>query len=155
MMECAKDILKHKGIGGLYNGYMSFIMREIPFSSIQFPFYEILKMTQIRLIAYGREKSLAEVELPYLINAFNGALAGSFAGFTVTPFDVLKTRLMTLSVKEVTPSTAQVFKEIISEEGIRGLYRGAMMRMIYLGVGGSAFFGIYEEVKRTLTSSSN
>ena len=51
MWECAVDIVKHKGVGGLYNGYFSFIMREIPFSSIQFPFYEILKMTQIKLVA--------------------------------------------------------------------------------------------------------
>ena len=85
--------------------------------------------------------------MPSLVNALNGAMAGSFAGFTVTPFDVLKTRLMTYSVKEVTPSTVQVFQDIIKEEGIRGLYRGAGMRMIYLGVGGSAFFGIYEKVR--------
>jgi hypothetical protein len=46
MIECAIDIVKHKGVRrGLYSGYLSFIMREIPFSSIQFPFYEILKMT--------------------------------------------------------------------------------------------------------------
>ena len=83
----------------------------------------------------------------------NGAMAGSFAGFTVTPFDVLKTRLMTFSVQEQTPSTLSVFQEILREEGLRGLYRGAMMRMIYLGVGGSAFFGIYEKVKQTLNSS--
>lgn len=87
------------------------------------------------------------VELPGMVSAFNGALAGSFAGFTVTPFDVLKTKLMTYNVKEVTPSTIKVFKDILHEEGIRGLYRGAAMRMIYLGVGGSAFFGIYEKVK--------
>ena len=80
-------------------------------------------------------------------------MAGSFAGFTVTPFDVLKTRLMTFSVQEQTPSTLSVFQEILREEGLRGLYRGAMMRMIYLGVGGSAFFGIYEKVKQTLNSS--
>lgn len=45
MLECAVDIIKHKGFRGLYSGYLSFIMREIPFSSIQFPFYELLKMT--------------------------------------------------------------------------------------------------------------
>ena len=50
--ECAKDIFKHKSIAGFYSGYFSFIMREIPFSSIQFPFYEVLKMMQIKLIAY-------------------------------------------------------------------------------------------------------
>lgn len=44
MLECAVDIFKHKSIGGFYAGYYSLIMREIPFSSIQFPFYEVLKM---------------------------------------------------------------------------------------------------------------
>ncbi len=92
------------------------------------------------------------MELPGYINALNGAIAGSFAGFTVTPFDVIKTRLMTYSVKEQTPSTYSVFQEILKEEGVRGLYRGAVMRMIYLCVGGSAFFGIYEKVKSTLSS---
>ena len=55
-------------------------------------------MTQIKLLAFRSNKSQAEVELPGIINALNGAIAGSFAGFTVTPFDVLKTRLMTYSV---------------------------------------------------------
>ena len=90
-----------------------------------------------------------------MINALNGAIAGSFAGFTVTPFDVLKTKLMTYSVKEETPSTLNVLKEILKEEGVRGLYRGAGMRMIYLGVGGSAFFGIYEKVRKSLLAQNN
>jgi hypothetical protein len=107
-------------------------------------------MTQIRLLSYKTGKDPSQVQLPGLVNALNGSLAGSCAGFTVTPFDVIKTRLMTYSVKEQTPSTLAVFKEILKEDGVKGLYRGAMMRMIYLGVGGSAFFGIYEKVKATL-----
>ena len=105
MMDCTVDILKHKGLRGLYQGYMSFILREIPFSSIQFPFYEILKITQIKLLSYKTSRPQSEVVLPSYVNALNGALAGSFAGFTVTPFDVLKTKLMTVSVNEATPRT--------------------------------------------------
>ena len=108
MMECAMDIIKYKGVRGLYQGYLSFIMREIPFSSIQFPFYEILKITQIKLMAYRQHIPQSEIVLPSYVNALNGALAGSFAGFTVTPFDVLKTKLMTFSVKEETPRTVEV-----------------------------------------------
>ena len=89
-----------------------------------------------------------------MVNALNGAVAGSFAGFTVTPFDVLKTKLMTYSVKEITPSTLSVLQEVLKEDGIKGLYRGAGLRMIYLGVGGSAFFGIYEKVKASLMDTS-
>lgn len=68
----------------------------------------------------------------------------------MTPFDVAKTRLMTHNVKEKTPSTLQLFRKVYTEEGLRGLYRGAAIRMMYLGVGGFAFFGIYEKIKTSL-----
>jgi hypothetical protein len=32
----------------------------------------------------------------------------------------------------------------MDEEGMKGLFRGAKLRMIYLFAGGFAFFGIYE-----------
>jgi solute carrier family 25 (mitochondrial S-adenosylmethionine transporter), member 26 len=77
---------------GLYRGFGITIMREIPFTMIQFPLYEAMKRWQ----AKRRGKAKA--------NAFEAAVCGSIAGgigagFT-TPLDVLKTRIM-LS-KEVT-----------------------------------------------------
>jgi hypothetical protein len=35
----------------------------------------------------------------------------------------------------------------LQEDGIKGLFRGASIRMMYLSVGGFAFFGIYEKSK--------
>lgn len=81
-----------------------------------------------------------------------GSVAGSFSGFIVTPFDVLKTRLMTLDVKAEKISTIQLAKQIVSEDGIKGLYKGATIRMMYLCVGGFAFFGIYEKIKKEMTA---
>ena len=78
----------------------------------------------------------------------SGSLAGAFAGFVVTPFDVVKTRLMTAGEKQ---TSLQVFKDIISENGIQGLYKGATIRMAYLCAGGFAFFGIYEQLKLKLS----
>jgi solute carrier family 25 S-adenosylmethionine transporter 26 len=49
MFKAIKEIYSHKGIKGFYVGYFSLIMREIPFSSIQFPFYEVLKLAQIKI----------------------------------------------------------------------------------------------------------
>lgn len=46
--------------------------------------------------------------------------------------------------------THQVFMQILNEEGIKGLYKGAMIRMMYLTVGGFAFFGIYEQLKKEI-----
>ena len=68
-------------------------MREIPFSSIQFPFYEVLKLLQIKMAAKKQGISEDKVKLSGLQLALSGSVAGSFAGFTVTPFDVIKTRM--------------------------------------------------------------
>ena len=71
----------------------------------------------------------------------SGSVAGACAGFLVTPFDVIKTRLMT---NDSQLTTIQVVRDIMSESGVKGLYKGAMIRMAYLCAGGFAFFGIYE-----------
>ena len=50
--------------------------------------------------------------------ALNGSLAGSIAGFTATPFDVLKTRLMTQNVKEKQLKMMPLAMQILKEDGI-------------------------------------
>ena len=71
---------------GLYRGFWITIMREIPFTMIQFPLYEAMKRWQARRT--GRNKVNA------LEAGICGCIAGGIgAGFT-TPLDVLKTRIM-------------------------------------------------------------
>jgi len=43
-------------------------------------------------------------------------------------------------------------KHIIAEDGVKGLFRGATVRMAYLTVGGFAFFGVYENSKRLIAN---
>ena len=46
------DIWSTKGIRkGFYAGFGSFVLRDIPFSAIQFPLYEVLKMAEIKVLA--------------------------------------------------------------------------------------------------------
>ena len=71
---------------GLYRGFGITIMREIPFTMIQFPLFEALKRWQANRL--GKDKA----------NPLEAAVCGSIAGgvgaaFT-TPLDVLKTRIM-------------------------------------------------------------
>lgn len=42
--------------------------------------------------------------------------------------------------------------KILAEEGAPGLFRGATMRMMYLTIGGTAFFGVYENSKIIITN---
>jgi len=43
--EAVANIRLTKGLGGFYSGFGAAMARDIPFSAIQFPFYEVLKMT--------------------------------------------------------------------------------------------------------------
>jgi solute carrier family 25 S-adenosylmethionine transporter 26 len=88
-LSAFKEILtaRHESVfRGLYRGFGITVMREIPFTMIQFPIYEALKRWRAKRV--GKAK----------VNAFEAAVCGSIAGgigagFT-TPLDVLKTRIM-------------------------------------------------------------
>lgn len=70
---------------GLYRGFSSTILREIPFSFIQIPIWEYLKANYTSTTGYP---------LTPISVALCGALAGGFAAAMTTPLDVAKTRIM-------------------------------------------------------------
>ena len=47
-------------------------------------------------------------------------------------------------------SITNQFREIVVDGGVKGLFKGASVRCMYLTVGGSAFFGIYEKSKQVI-----
>ena len=69
----------------LYRGWGVTVMREIPFTMIQFPLWEALKAWRGR--AKGSKANPVE-------SALFGSLSGAVAAAATTPLDVLKTRLM-------------------------------------------------------------
>ncbi len=79
------------------------------------------------------------------------------AGFFTTPLDVVKTRLMlgqdTKGVRYV--GTLNTMVRIITEEGARVLFSGALPRTIWVGIGGVLFFGGYELAWGALEGRSN
>lgn len=150
-MEAVAHINATKGFMGFYAGFGPFVARDIPFSAIQFPFYEVLKMTSIKLLAARAGVNEASYELPGIVNSINGSIAGATSGFLTTPLDVLKTRRMTFQStsdgKNKQMSLSSEVSGIIADEGVPGLFKGATMRMMYLTIGGFAFFGVYENAK--------
>lgn len=46
MTSLLRSIIKNEGVSGLYSGFGITIMREIPFACIQFPLYELLKVSE-------------------------------------------------------------------------------------------------------------
>jgi len=132
-------ILVTDGVMGFYRGFGITMIREIPFSAIQFPLYELLKR---ELSLFTGRKPLRAYEA-----AFCGILAGSSAAALTTPLDVLKTRIMLDQRNQKLGSQPSMFRRfltIYTTEGARSLFAGIIPRTIWIGAGGAVFLGVYE-----------
>lgn len=151
-MSCFNHVFKNLGIAGFYTGYFSLIMREIPFSTIQFSMYEQLKMYQKSQEAKRTGKKISEIELTATQMALTGVVVGAFSAFIVTPMDVLKTKQMTYDASKGKLRVQDALMEVWNDNGIQGLYCGASVRAFYCSVGGFAFFGVLEKSRMILQS---
>ncbi|XP_058806432.1 S-adenosylmethionine mitochondrial carrier protein homolog [Phymastichus coffea] len=128
----------------LYRGYWSTVIRDMPFSLIQFSIWEYLK----RIWAEQAQKDVYPFE-----SAICGAMAGSIAAACTTPFDVVKTRIMLAnrSVKKTTDlSVVNILLSVYKINGPSGLFAGIVPRVTWISIGGFIFFGVYEKSKAIL-----
>lgn len=142
----------------LFRGYTALAARNLPFTAMQFPIFEKLK--EYFLAKRKAQKKGAPVDgilERASITALSGGLAGSGAAWITTPIDVVKTRIMLGAGKE--GSTAQswehgvsgsrksgviVAREILKEQGVQGLFRGAALRAAWTTIGAGLYLGCYE-----------
>jgi solute carrier family 25 S-adenosylmethionine transporter 26 len=131
------------GFRGLYRGYTTTVLREIPFSLIQFPLWERLKVTWSR--------SQATPIQPWQ-STVCGAFAGGVAALMTTPLDVAKTRIM-LAEKGSPLASGQItlaLESIWKQQGIKGLFAGVVPRVLWISLGGAIFLGGYEKTVQIL-----
>ena len=87
-IAAVRAIVAKEGVRtGLYAGYGSFMLRDLPFDAIEFVAYEQMRLAY-RTLVRGRELHPAETSAC-------GAVAGVTTAILTTPLDVIKTRLMT------------------------------------------------------------
>lgn len=137
-----RETLKQDKFRGLFRGYRSTVLREIPFSFIQFPLWENSKRTLSKY--HGRPVTNWE-------GAWCGFFAGGFSAAVTTPLDVAKTRIM-LSKQNDDAALGRVYpvlKDIYHNNGIKGIFAGVLPRTLWISFGGFVFLGTYEFVSST------
>ncbi|XP_060058911.1 mitochondrial S-adenosylmethionine carrier protein isoform X10 [Erinaceus europaeus] len=130
-------ILCEEGIKGLYRGYKSTVLREIPFSLVQFPLWESLKA----LWSWRQDHVLDSWQ-----SAVCGAFAGGFAAAVTTPLDVAKTRIM-LAKNPLLPG---IFPRKHKATRSLQLFAGVFPRMAAISLGGFIFLGAYDQTRSLL-----
>lgn len=109
-----KYAIKTEGFLGLYRGFGTTVLREIPFAFIQLPIYEYLKVFWSRHFRNNEQISSWEA-------AICGANAGGVAAAVTTPLDVVKTRIMlATNYNSASMTTASMLKVVYQENGFKG-----------------------------------
>lgn len=141
------QVIKNNGPAGLYQGYRSTVLREIPFSLIQFPIWEILKDFTARFSNISTSVQ----------SAVCGFCAGAIAAGLTTPLDVAKTRIMLAADGELAArgKICPVLLQIYRNEGIKSLFLGVKPRVAYISIGGFVFLGSYDFVKSFMIDKHN
>ncbi|KAJ0414625.1 mitochondrial carrier domain-containing protein [Aspergillus carlsbadensis] len=85
--DAFRTIVRQEGFSALFYGYNATIFRDLPFSALQFAFYE-----QEQRIA---KEWVGSREIGLGLEVFTAATAGGMAGVLTCPMDVVKTRIQT------------------------------------------------------------
>ncbi|XP_029615376.1 mitochondrial glutamate carrier 1 [Salmo trutta] len=135
-MQLTRELLKEKGIAGLYKGLGATLLRDVPFSIIYFPLFANLNTLG---------KRGAEGPAPFYVSFLAGCLAGSTAAVAVNPVDVIKTRIQSMnrgSTEETYSGVTDCISKIMKNEGPSAFLKGAYCRALVI----APLFGIAQVV---------
>lgn len=155
LIDATRTIARNEGMSTFAFGYKETLFRDLPFSALQFAFYERFRQLAIM---YNQSD-----DLPIPLELFTGAAAGGVAGTMTTPLDVIKTRIQTQAAAPASSaetvssanlgmvsqllrrsSTINALGSIYKNEGVFGLFSGVGPRFIWTGTQSSIMLLLYQ-----------
>ncbi|KAI5954423.1 hypothetical protein KGF54_002198 [Candida jiufengensis] len=136
-LNCLRTIIKEEGFSRLYKGISAPILMEAPKRATKFAANDEWGKF------YRKAFDMKTMNQPLAI--LTGATAGATESFVVVPFELVKIRLQDRTTKF--NGMGEVVKDIISKNGVLGLYKGlesTMWRHIWWNAG---YFGCIHQVK--------
>lgn len=142
MLNGVSQIYSTEGMKGFYRGLTPTLIKEIPYSSLGYAFYELY-------IEIFTEITLRDRSSP-VITFIAGVLAGFTATVTTQPFDVIKTKIQfqKYNVKGYS-NMIETIKAIYYEDGVLGFQRGLLPRISKRFFSFPLVWTLYEQFRLT------
>ncbi|ESO87755.1 hypothetical protein LOTGIDRAFT_194198, partial [Lottia gigantea] len=112
-----RDILRVRGIAGLYRGIGAQLIRDIPSSGVYFFSFEYLR-THLSVFVSRDSK---------LVSLLAGGTAGVISWLSILPLDVVKSRLQADTERKLFTGFWNCAVKSYQEDGIRVFFRGGTM----------------------------
>ncbi|ROT37039.1 solute carrier family 25 member 38 [Sodiomyces alkalinus F11] len=152
MLHASRDIYATSGVRGFFSGFGATAVRDAPYAGAYVLIYEFLKK-HLSIMAIkgstcpqdGPHTSLSTTQAG-VINFTSGILAGGACSVISNPFDAIKTRI------QLEPSSYlnmyQACYKMVSQEGVRSLFDGLVLRMSRKALSSALAWTLYEELMR-------
>ncbi|GAP84101.1 putative tricarboxylate transport mitochondrial precursor [Rosellinia necatrix] len=136
--HCIAVLYREQGLrGALYSGYVTTTLKQIGATGFRLGTYSAIK-------DWERAKG---IPVDGVLTSFvNGAIAGTVTTLATQPFDTVKTRAQ--QAKKT--GTMESVHAIMAEDGIRGFWRGTVMRLGRTVLAGGILFTTNEEATKML-----
>ncbi|KLO83562.1 fumonisin cluster-tricarboxylate transporter [Fusarium fujikuroi] len=136
-------IAREHGLRGFFQGFWPTTARQSAGSAIRLGSYTFLK--QVVQSRTPQNKRIGTVDT-FII----GSLAGLITVYLTQPLDTIKTRMQRLQARTRYRNSFTCAKNILEQEGVLALWRGAVARSTRLVMSGGIVFMVYEKVMEGL-----
>ncbi|CAN6853775.1 unnamed protein product [Brassica oleracea] len=168
MRSAFVDIIKSRGVRGLYNGLTPTLVEIVPYAGLQFGTYDMFKrwmMDWNRYMLSSKNQINADTNLSSFQLFVCGLGAGTSAKLVCHPLDVVKKRFQIEGLQRHPRYGARLeqrayrnmldgLKQILMSEGWHGLYKGIVPSTVKAAPAGAVTFVAYEFTSDWLESVS-
>uniref|UniRef100_A0A8C1Y080 Solute carrier family 25 member 23a n=1 Tax=Cyprinus carpio TaxID=7962 RepID=A0A8C1Y080_CYPCA len=144
--DCAKQILQKEGVLAFYKGYLPNMLGIIPYAGIDLAVYETLKNAWLQRHTEGS---------PYpgvLVLVGCGTVSSTCGQLASYPLALIRTRMQAQASVKGAPqlSMLTLFRSIVAQEGVVGLYRGIAPNFLKVIPAVSISYVVYEHMRKVL-----
>ncbi|XP_055402267.1 mitochondrial adenyl nucleotide antiporter SLC25A23 isoform X4 [Bubalus kerabau] len=151
LLDCAWQILEREGPHAFYRGYLPNVLGIIPYAGIDLAVYETLKNRWLQQYSHD------SADPGILVLLACGTISSTCGQIASYPLALVRTRMQAQASIEGAPQLSMLglLRHILSQEGVRGLYRGIAPNFMKVIPAVSISYVVYENMKQALGVTSS